>query len=223
MNIQPIRNPQEVVSRLEQLQVTKEQLLEAVAAAVGGRNSCTRFDPRSAPGWSSWKDGNRRLREILVPLGWDMDEAEGIPSVIHRQLRVKITLCNTDAGTGLVHYHPQQTTKKGAATDQIVSINQSVFDVVLNSALNANPVVQNRNGFLTCWYLCVYCEGDDVRAELSCPIECNDGYFRDFSERIFLISDTDDSGGPRVNKVVPAPDGGDGGFEIPVERKQSAL
>ena len=37
------------------------------------------------------------------------------------------------------------------------------------------------------WYLCVYCEGDIVRAELSCPSECEAGFFKTFRERIILL------------------------------------
>jgi len=224
MNALPLINPVEVRNRLEQLGVTKEQLLEVVAAAVGGRNNCTSFDPRSAPGWSSWREGNRRLREILIPLGigWELDETDGIPSVIHRERKMKITMCNTDAGTGLKDYHPQQTSKKGAATEEIVSVNQSLFGEVMDSALLQNIVPlsrMNQPGFLACWYLCVYCDGDEVRAELSCPIVCEDGYFKDFHERIFLTLDEDDGSGIKVRKQEP--DGGDAGFEIPVKRKKA--
>jgi hypothetical protein len=221
MNALPITNPIEVRNRLEELGVTKDQMMEVVAAAVGGRNNCTNFDPRSAPGWSSWREGNRRLREILVPLGWEMDEAEGIPSVIHRPTKTQITMCNTDAGTGLKDYHPQQTSKKGSATEEKVSKNQLALGGILDNSLNQKVVRLSPKtiGFITCWYLCVYCEEDEVRAELSCPVECVDGYFRSFSERIFLIDDSGDGGGAKVRNQEPG--GGDAGFEITVLRKQA--
>jgi hypothetical protein len=222
MSALPLSNPIEVRNRLEQLRVTKEQLLEVVGAAIGARRNCTSFDPRSAPGWSSWREGNRRLREILVPRGWELDEAEGIPSVIHRSQRIKITMCNTDAGTGLKDHRPQQTSKKGTATDEIVSVNQALMGDILDSALiqNITPLPRmSQPGYVTCWYLCVYCEDDDVRAELSCPTRCEEGYFKDFHERIFLISDEDNGSGVKARNKEP--DGGDAGFEIPVKRKQA--
>jgi hypothetical protein len=221
MNAIPLTNPIEVRNRLDQLGVTKDQLLEVVEAAVGGRRNCTNFDPRSAPGWASWRDGNRRLREILVPLGWDSDEADGIPSVIHRTSKIKITVSNTDAGTGLKDHRPQQTSRKGSATEEIVARNQLVLQDVLDNALIQNPVPISRMvqpGYVPCWYLCVYSEDDVVRAELACPILCEEGYFKDFHERIILISDDDDGSGVKVRNQEP---GGDGGFEIPVKRKQA--
>jgi len=37
------------------------------------------------------------------------------------------------------------------------------------------------------YYLCVYVEGDDIRAELSSPRAVVNGYFDEFEERIFII------------------------------------
>jgi hypothetical protein len=218
MNSIPLTDPIEVNNRLDELGLNKAQLLEMVDAAVAGRSNCTPFDPRSAPGWMSWRDGNRRLREILVPIGWEVDETDGIPSAVHPQRKIKLTLCNTNAGTGLKDYHPQQMSRKGAATDQIVSVNQSVFGDLLDSAARTIPISRlDRPIGVVCWYLCVYCEDEDVRAELSCPVVCEDGYFKDFHERIILVGRND--GGEGVRSRQQEPDGGDSGFEIAVSKK----
>src|SRR5579863_1990509 len=77
----------DVDNRLAQFHLTKSLLLEAVGAAVAGRNNCTKNDPRSAPGFRSWSDGNRRLRELLFERndGWEWDEEDNIPSALNRK------------------------------------------------------------------------------------------------------------------------------------------
>lgn len=60
-----------------------------------------------------------------------------------------------------------------------------------------------------------------IRAELLCPILSTDGSFKDFHERIALISDGDENGGFRVRREIPESPEGDSGFEINVARKQA--
>ena len=60
------KNPIEVVNRLEELGVTRDELLEVVDAMVSARADCTSNDPPGAPGWSSWRMGTRRLREVKI-------------------------------------------------------------------------------------------------------------------------------------------------------------
>jgi hypothetical protein len=72
-------------------------------------------------------------------------------------------------------------------------------------------------GLLVSWFLLVYVDGDDFRAELSCPVEIEGGFFTDFSERIVL---TGPNGGGGVKKRSDEPDDGDPmEFDIPVTRK----
>lgn len=67
------------------------------------------------------------------------------------------------------------------------------------------------------WYVCTYSEGDEFRAEISCPKIIEDGYFADFYERIFLTHDESGDGGI----VRRADDDTDGsGFDVQVKRKQ---
>jgi hypothetical protein len=221
MKIEPklIDQPIEVDNRLSKLGVDKDLLLDVVSAANAGRNNCTNNHPRSAPGWMSWSEGNCRLRECLFEKneGWEWDETDNIPSVLNRKLKIKITVSNTDFGTGLKHHHPQQMSHKGSATDRIVFQNQGFFEKLFEKTKNLVPLLQPHH--VACWYLCVFCEGDIVRAELSCPVRCEDGLFKDFYERIILIGEDGDSTGVRVRKQEP--DGGDSELDIPVTRKQA--
>ena len=63
--------------------------------------------------------------------------------------------------------------------------------------------------------LFVYADGDDVRAELSCPMAINDEHFDGFHERILLV----EKGG--WGKAVPVVEDDEppAEYEVPVSRK----
>jgi hypothetical protein len=214
------KNSIDVRNRLSELGWTREQLVEVVIAMVSARNDTTENDPSSAPGWMSWKDGTRRLRELALPMGWQRDETNNVPSVINVEAGLKFTVCNTDDGTGVEGRWPQNRTKKGPAMDQTVSHNTGYL-FPLSEIPQVVPIFKGTKqpGALTTFYLCVYHEGEEVRAELSCPIEAQSGFFTDFVERIILISSGDDYKG--IN-VVPdeGDEGGSSEFDIPVSRKK---
>jgi hypothetical protein len=151
-------------------------------------------------------------------VGWERDDDGQISSIYDRKRGVKIAVCNTDDGTGITDRQPQNRSKKGAATDRAVSTNQTVFGSLLAESVNVIQLSSEGSNGVVYWYLCVYCEGDVVRAELSCPSECEGGFFKTFRERIFLIGGDDDSSGVRVRRDVPD---SDAGFEISVIRKQA--
>lgn len=211
-----VRNQIEVANRLEQLGWSVEQLLEVAGAMIAARNSCTENDPSSAPGWMAWKDGTRRLREIGLPMGLVRDETDQIPWVLDPVRGIKFAVSNTDDGTGLADRTPQNRSKKGPATERAVSGNQGqLFDDFAPSNVVPISRIGRQPGLIVAWYLCVYGEGDDVRAELSCPVASEAGYFTSFVERIFLIGGEPSDGG--VKRRGDEDDGHE--FEINVSRK----
>ena len=221
MKTQLITNPIEVINRLDSLFGWKrEELTEVVERMVAGRNSCTDNDPPSAPGWMSWCFGTRRLREMGALKGWDRNNDDQIASIYDRKRGIKIAVCNTDEGTGMEAIQPQNRAKKGAATDRAVFTNQVLFNTILNEAENNVIQLSDDISGVAYWYLCVYSEGDIIRAELSCPSECENGFFKTFRERIILIGGDSDDGGVRVRRESPD---GDSGFEINVTRKQAQV
>jgi hypothetical protein len=218
-----LKNPIEVSNRLEDIGVTKEQLLEVVRSMQAAKNGCTDNDPPSAPGWSAWRDGTRRLREVLAPSGWVKDDTDMISSAFHKANGIRLLVCNTDSGTGLEESEPQNCSFKGSATDRAINSNevqilmtsildQSLPDDVVPFDPAANDLVK-----IVHWYLCVYINGEAVRAELSCPVKIASGYFSAFHERIILIGDQDGGGVPLRRKK---PDD-DADVEIPVTRKKA--
>jgi hypothetical protein len=220
--------PIEVVNRLEELGMPDRDTLIAVAEAmVSARTECTDNDPPGAPGWSSWRMGTRRLREeTLSKDGWERDDTDQIPSVVCRARNIRIAVSNTDDGTcDEGGRSPQNSSKKGAATDRAIQVNQgSFFDVLDASLTNVVAFPGNDDAStptLITWYLCVYCNGEDIRAELSCPISVEAGFFSGFNERIFIVGH-DGSDGMPVRRIIPNEndDSSNGeGLEIVVRRK----
>lgn len=213
-------NPIEVSNRLAQIGFTLEEMLEVVGAMVSGRNGCTENDPLGAPGWTAYKDGTRRLREIARSKGWDKDDSDQFPWILNRELGLRIGVCNSDDATGCEDRTPQNRNKKGAAADKSVEGNQqgSLLDYLEPPKIIPISLAKKQPGIIVSWYVCVFSEGDEHRAELSCPVEIEGGFFADFVERIILIGPGE--GGAKVERHG-GNRGADGGeFDIPVIRKK---
>lgn len=216
--------PVQVDGRLHALKISKAHLIEVIEAMVAAKAECTDNDPPSAPGWSSWRHGTRRAREVFRPDGWLKDDTDQLSTIVNHSLGMRIAVANTDDATGIDSplVCPQNRSKKGAATDRAIDLTQqSLFGP---DRSDDDPVVvpfqprERHSAQYATYYLCVFNEGDDVRAELSCPIQVTNGFFSGLNERIIIV-------GPAGWPPEPArkrDDGDDGSgseFNIPVRRK----
>lgn len=217
-----VAGPVDVPNRLEQLGWNVDDLLEVVGSMVAARNGCTENDPLSAPGWMAWKEGTRRMREVGRPKGLVKDDSDQVPSLLDAERNLRFLVSNTDDVTGIEHpyFQPQNRSKRGPATERAVAINNgSLFDYMdAPVVVPISRVHRGAGGFIS-WYLCVYHNGDEVRAELSCPVAVENGFFADFRERIILIGPDGPAGGS-IRRFGPD-DNESGGpeFDIPVVRK----
>jgi hypothetical protein len=199
----------------EKFGATSDQLLHIVQAGVAARNSCTSNHPSGAPGTMCWIEATGELRNIFLQLGYEKNDTDNIPSVYHKDRKVKIAVCNSDEGTGLAQGHPQPVRSKGDGVKRAVFPNEGVFKEILETALNVNETVSAE----TFWYICIFCEDDVFRAEILCPILNEDGSFKDFHKRIILESDGHAGGGMPI--LQENPDDGPN-FDVPVTRRQQA-
>lgn len=210
------KSPADISAALAEIGLAREPLDEVIARMCTARNSCTANHPLGAGGYMAWSEGSCRLREVgVLSPGWEKNDDDYIPSIFNRSLAIKVAVCNTDDGTGVESRLPQNRNKKGAGLDRAVGGNQFVMQGLLEAAVNVIPISKDPQGTLF-WYLCVYSEGEEVRAELSCPLKCKGGFFKSFSKRIILIcSDTnEDDGGVRRRAPEGPPE-----FDIVVARK----
>jgi hypothetical protein len=70
-------------------------------------------------------------------------------------------------------------------------------------------------GIILCLHLCVHNVVDDIRAELSCPVGVENGFFIDFIERNILTGAAGDDGAG-VRRILPDDPTE---FDIPVIRR----
>lgn len=221
MPVQILKSPIEVGNRLDGLATSTELMMLVIDAAVVARNECTDNDPSGTRGWRGWQMGTRRNREAHCSSpdsDWQRDNTDQIASIVNEKRGIRIIVCNTDDGTCIESGRgPRNRSKKGAGTDRVVDETQGSFDF---KPAESEKVVrfptQSADDSIRTYYLCVYHEGDDIRAELSCAIEMECGYFRDFKERIFIV-------GGEAGEVAPIKKSADGDgpseFDIPVKKK----
>lgn len=181
----------EVNHRLAQLGLTKDSLIDAVRACVAAHGGCTDNDPPNAKGWEVWRWGVRRLRELFRPEGMEKDDTGGFSTIVNRDLRYRIAVINTDDATGIIGERiPQNRCRKGPVSEQAATVNQQLLpgseSWPRRMADGREPVSE-----FSTWHLCVYIEGDVVRAELSLLVDFNSGYFTDCYERIILLGPGD--------------------------------
>lgn len=215
-----VAKPVEVVNRLEeQFGLRREPLLTVVRKMVEVRRDCTRNDPAGSECWAAYQHGTRLLRDLAADFGYERDNSDQIEAAINKRLGVKLVVANTDEGTGLENHSPQNRSGKGPATGRVIDRNQLTF---INQLAEPGRVARLRQrpsqSGATTYYLCVYHEGDEVRAELSCPVEVKGGFFADFVERILLIG-RDDTTGAAVTPIGDGDSGEASEFDIPVARK----
>ena len=186
MKSKAFTKPLEVNNRLRDLGLELGHVRSVIEAMAAGRANSTKNDPSSAPGLLSWIMGVRRLREELLPLGWKREDLDQVPTVVNNDTKVRISVMNTDSGTGLIESSPKPRSKKGAATERAVSTNQLAFSEILEESSNTFRASDIQRSDIVHWYICVFCEGDLLRAELSCPTRFEEGNFSAFQERIFI-------------------------------------
>jgi hypothetical protein len=196
----------EVSPRLEQLRVTKAELLQVVRAAVGARRNATPLHPLSAGGLLAYLAGTEHLRRVFLPQGWQICRRDNIESIFHAEIGTKIVYQNAErAGDSVCD--PVAMSRKGAGAARAVELGQyDLFPEVRNKEVAEMTAAT--------WYLFVYADGPDVRAELSCPVAINDEQFDKFHERIILIKKGEwDNPDPLADDIPPVE------FEVSISRK----
>lgn len=197
----------EIVSRLEQLALRRDLLLDVVRAAIGGRRRATAFHPKSAGGLQSWIEGTGHLRRLFLPRGWEICSRDNIESIFHPEIGLKVIFQNAERAGDLLQ-DPIAASKKGAGSARAVELGQYDF-------WPEDKAKEVAEITATTWVLFVYADGDDVRAELSRPIAINDEQFDGFHERILLVM----KGGWDAAEPVAGDDEPPAEYEVTVSRK----
>jgi hypothetical protein len=182
----------DIRSRLSELDLTREQLIDIVKACVAAQGGCTDNDPPNSRGYESWRWGVRRSREILRPEGWEKDDTGGFATIVNHKRKIRLAVMNSDDGAGTIDRIAQNRSRKGPNSERAATANQQL----LIPGSENWPIIahadngQNFEGYTT-WHLCIYISGDIVRAELSILNDFESGYFKDCFEKILILGSGD--------------------------------
>lgn len=176
--------PHERASRLHELGLREEWILEAVRIGLAARKGVTAFHPPIYGGVSQWAETHRGLREQSVPVGWEANDRGNFSTVISPDGRVAVTVATGTDRTGMSGL-PEPMTKypRGpmthAAIERNVQLTIPGFDAGTDD--DVSHVVPET------WYLLIHTRHDEVRFELSCPRRVDDqGRIDSWSERIII-------------------------------------
>lgn len=159
--------------------------INVVKAAVAARAGRTEDDAKAAAGFYAWNAGTAEMRRIFRKLGWEKGDHGGIETIINSGLGKMVAILNTDAGTTDRSRSPRNRTTKGAASEKVVDLNNQPELFAIEEISKPLPPP------CSLWYLCIFDDGQNVRAELSRPVEYSGGYVVGYSERIFLLEEGD--------------------------------
>jgi hypothetical protein len=196
------REPVMVETRLTELGLSQELLLNSVGIGQLAFSSCTDNHPPLIRGVWAWGETVRGLREALIPLGWERSDLNNYSLVVNAEGTVAIAVATGDEGTGLEFASPTTKSKKGPSTASAVTENQD--QLLLFPDLEPS-IIQLAGEKAMTYILLIHLTGDRVRSELSLPTSIVEGRVNGWSERI-LLRDVDLDGGPVEPVVYDVPD-----------------
>jgi hypothetical protein len=168
--------------RLAQLNLTELALTEAIKHGHLARTKLTANHPRIFYGYSTWAETVARLREVLLPLGWEKSDKGNYELAINVLQDLAIAVATGDECTGLQHLTPSNKCPKGTNTIEAININNQID---LFAELIPAPSVNKDS--LSTWILLYHFATDEIRCELSLPSEIgSDGRIKSWKERIIL-------------------------------------
>jgi hypothetical protein len=201
---------EDVDAALARLGLRRAPLLRAVQAGYLARISRTENDAPIAWGFYQWNETLRTLREELVVQGWLRDDNQGYSTVENPERTIAIAVSSGDAGTGQRWETPRTKRSKGPRTAEAVIDNAAQLDLFPETLAVPTPAP----GDHVTWILLFYCDGNQLRAELSLPVSMDaNGHIELWRERIILPSQPVDS-----SISVPEPDFGPE-VEIDIQRR----
>lgn len=201
----------EAASRLDQLGLSAAELIGVVHQAVAAKANFVLNHPLNAAGQLSYIFGTGALRDTLRLKGWEIDRTGNVEATYDPTSGIKIVFQNADSACD-DDRDPKAISDKGPAAAKAVDIGQTYL--FPEYEIQEREKRKRENASL--WYLFVHIDGDDVRAELSFPKRIEDGQFKGFNERIYIIKPGEWA------SMMPKSDDGETpaqDFEINVTRK----
>jgi len=177
--------PHDVRRRLFELGLTIEIVQEVARAAQLAKTNCSPNDPPTFPGMAGWAHATRHLRELLSPAGWRKDDPSNFSMTINDERRLYIVVATGDDFAGREGADdPRTKAPKGQWTEEAVSNNQQLE--LFPDSIPEHIRMRSETAGYTAWYLLIVVTADDIRAELSRPLDMVGGKIAVWAERIIL-------------------------------------
>lgn len=177
----------EIETRLAQMGLSLEGLMNVVRAAGAGLASTTTFHPRSAPGTYAYHEGVAALRRWLVPRGWGYDEDGSQPRTFSNEYGISIIIQSGDQNTGRdTGTEPRSRNAHGATTETKIKDNADQLALFAVSRPQPTAKEEEDGVSLFTWILLIAVVEDQLCAELSLASDFSMGKATSWSERILL-------------------------------------
>jgi len=180
------------------MELSKSSLVAAADAAYLARSNMTSNHPLTAPGSVSYFEGVGAMRDALIGKGgWTKSTVNGSEYVENRGQGLRIEFCNVEIASSVIQ-DPEPISPRKTNSRSACHANGQQYDM-----WGEDPSVLESSRWTT-YFLMV---GVDGTAELSLPLNCASGKFKELVERIFLITREDlDEGVVNLEPDVPEDD-----------------
>ena len=201
----------DVETALARLGLAVAPLLIAVSRGHLAAISRTSNDAPNAAGFYQWNETLRTLREELALFEFIRSDIGGYSTALRGDRRMAIAVSSGDEGTGVAAANPSTKQVKGPRTIAVVSSNATQLELFPREIMMPPPAEEIDR--LT-WILLFRAAATELRAELSLPVNMNDGgQIAAWRERIILPSLPLDA-----TFTIPEPDFGPD-LDIEIQRR----
>lgn len=178
-----------VNSHLSVMGLSRDDLIRVVRYAESERALCTDNDPVGFANMMVYARAGRKLREILLPQGWEKDDTNNQCAIKNPKTKVRIVPCNFDKGAGNRLQTPANRSPKGEVSRLKSMCNRTAWI----PGLIANDVPISVDDYKT-WLLGIHInDGSPTAAELSLPVDFDGSFFTQFGKRIILLDGSQDT------------------------------
>lgn len=178
-------DPVSVSSALAALGLTEAPLLAAARQGYLARANCTANHPTLFPSFVAWGEAVRALRDGLAPSGWVRSNERNWPRTIHPSGHIALTVATGNEATGCASDSPATTSSKGPSTVEALEVNR--LQAWLPGMEPIAETDEDEENKPTTWLLLVHHAKDEIRCELSLPLDVNhEGRVTVWRERILL-------------------------------------
>jgi len=207
----PIGRP----SRLAELGLTEEILLQAVGQGKAAWANCTENHPALYRGIVAWGEPIRSLRENLIPVGWKRYDEANLPFILNETENLAITVATGDENTGRKERNPSTRSSKGTHTKAAIK-NNALAHTLFGDIRKVNARIAR-----VMWMLLFHIDEKslEVRCELSHPLGVGtDGRVDEWIERVILSPIPFDGSPANISSNEPQTPN----IDIDVKRRRSA-